>query len=103
MPEINRELRRACRALRTRDLVTLLAQEHTDFFELAEVVGRWVWIAFTDRQPREITSRLAELGFHWNNRRQVWQHPCGQLRRLPSSTDPRSRFRTYFPADARRG
>jgi hypothetical protein len=29
---------------------------------------------------RYVTAELAQLGFHWNRRRQVWQHPCGQFR-----------------------
>jgi len=33
---------------------------------------------FDGKQPPTITAELAELGFHWNNHRQVWQHPCGQ-------------------------
>jgi precorrin-6B methylase 1 len=49
------------------------------FWEMAEVVGKWVWIQFDEKQPPQITAELSELGFHWNNRRQVWQHPCGQI------------------------
>jgi len=26
------------------------------------------------------TRALAELGFHWNNTRKAWQHPCGMYR-----------------------
>ena len=26
-----------------------------------------------------VTRVLAELGFHWNNTRQAWQHPCGTI------------------------
>jgi hypothetical protein len=86
------------RALRTESLLHLIRREAPEFWELAEVVGRWVWIRFDCKQPRQITAALAELGFHWNNRRQVWQHPCGTL--TPSSNrDPRRKYRSYFPAD----
>jgi hypothetical protein len=65
---------------------------------LAEVVGKWIWIQFDGKQPRQITAALAELGFHWNYRRQLWQHPCGTI--TPSSNqDPRRKYRSYFPAD----
>jgi hypothetical protein len=70
-PKIDMELRRANRALETERLLALLRNETPRFFELAEVVGKWVWIQFTEKQPSEVTRVLAELGFHWNNTRQV--------------------------------
>ena len=77
-PEIDFDLRRANRALETEKLLALLRSDAPRFFEIAEVVGKWVWIQFSDKQPPTITSVLAELGFHWNNTRQAWQHPCGR-------------------------
>ncbi len=56
--------------------------------------------SLTDKQPREVTAVLAELGFHWNNKRQVWQHPCGALTEGTDS-DPRQKYPTYFPSDAK--
>ena len=96
--KIDMSLRRANRQLETERLLELLRNETPRFFELAEVVGKWVWIQFSDKQPPTVTSVLAELGFHWNNRRQSWQHPCGTL---PESADydPRERYGSYFPAD----
>ena len=61
-------------------------------FELAEVVGKWVWITFPEPQEPQITAELSQLGFHWNNRRQVWQHPCGVFKGEP--VDPRSKYQT---------
>lgn len=49
-------------------------------FSHAVVVRKWVWVSFPDKQPRHITSVLSKLGFHWNSRRKVWQHPCGAIR-----------------------
>jgi hypothetical protein len=86
------------RALRTESLLHLIRREAPEFWELAEVVGRWVWIQFDDRQPSKITAVLSEFGFHWNNRRQVWQHPCGTIA-ATSNQDPRRKYRSYFPAD----
>ncbi len=85
--------------LGTENLLSLLQHEAPRFFEQAEVVGKWVWIQFDDRQPSQITSALSELGFHWNSRRQSWQHPCGRFTKGASS-DPRSKYGSRFPADA---
>jgi hypothetical protein len=79
-------------------VLKLLQKEAPRFWELAEVVGKWVWIRFDDKQPPTITAELSELGFHWNNRRQVWQHPCGQFM-SGVNYDPRRRHGSYFPAD----
>ena len=97
-PKINLELRRANRKLETGKLLSLLQSETPNFFELAEVVGKWVWIHFSDKQPPTVTRVLAELGFHWNNARQTWQHPCGTIVEEPATYDPRKRYGSYFAA-----
>ncbi|HEX3627178.1 MAG TPA: hypothetical protein VH280_17360 [Verrucomicrobiae bacterium] len=98
-PKINMELRRTNRALDTEKLLALLSKQAPRFFELAEVVGKWVWIQFTEKQPAEVTSVLAELGFHWNNARQIWQHPCGTINEQRATYDPRNRYGSHFAAD----
>ena len=100
LPPINFARRRANRELPTERVIQLLQQEAPRFFEIAEVVGKWVWIHFTEKQPRQVTAILAELGFHWNNKRQTWQHPCGALTEGTES-DPREKYPNYFPADAK--
>jgi hypothetical protein len=100
-PEIDFALRRANRALETEKLLALLRSDAPSFYEIAEVVGKWVWIQFSDKQPPTITSVLAELGFHWNNTRQAWQHPCGTIRRERAAFEPRKRYRSYFAADVK--
>ena len=97
-PKINMELRRANRTLDTEKLLALLRSETPNFFELAEVVGKWVWIQFSDKQPPTVTRVLAELGFHWNNTRQTWQHPCGTITER-ADYDPRKRYGSYFAAN----
>ena len=67
-------------------------------FECAEVVGQWVWIRFEAIPPQPTRTALAQLGFHWNNTRQCWQHPCGQLRSR-GQQEPREKYESYFPAD----
>jgi hypothetical protein len=97
-PTIDMVKRRRNRSLPTDRLLELMQKEAPRFWELAEVVGKWVWIQFSDKQPPEITAELSQLGFHWNNRRQVWQHPCGQV--LDGANyDPRRRYGSFYPAD----
>ena len=91
--------RQANRQLSTQDLLALLRTEAPRFYELAEVVGHWVWIQFTEKQPPQVTSVLAEFGFHWNNKRQTWQHPCGHLTQ-GTPNDPRAKYGSHFAADA---
>ena len=100
LPPINFARRRANRELSTERVIQLLQREAPRFLELAEVVGKWIWVQFKEKQPREVTARLAEFGFHWNNKRQVWQHPCGALTEGTES-DPRAKYPTYFPSDVK--
>src|ERR1043165_7938730 len=87
------------RGLNTDKLLALIQTETPQFFGLAEVVGKWVWIHFEEKQPSEVTRVLAELGFHWNNTRQTWQHPCGTIKEKRADYDPRKRYGSYFAAD----
>jgi hypothetical protein len=98
-PKIDFALRQANRKLETEKLLALLRNEKPDFFKLAEVVGKWVWIQFTDKQPPTVTRVLAQLGFHWNKTRQTWQHPCGSPPVEAATYDPRRRYGSYFAAD----
>jgi hypothetical protein len=95
------DLRRANRCLPTDKVLQMLQEEAPRFYELAEVVGKWVWIQFQEKQPRDVTAILSQLGFHWNNTRQAWQHPCGHFRKEPSAKDPREIFGSHFAADAK--
>ena len=100
LPPIDLRKRRQRRSFTTEQVLGLLQHEAPQFFDLAEVVGKWVWVEFKDKQPRDITAQLAEFGFHWNNKRQAWQHPCGQLR-PGTEHDPRQKYQAYFPAHVR--
>ena len=99
LPAINFKRRKVNRSLNTESVLSLLREEAPSFFAVAEVVGKWIWIQFTEKQPREVTAALAELGFHWNNFRQTWQHPCGTLAER-SVFDPRKKYGSSFPARA---
>jgi hypothetical protein len=100
LARINFARRRVNRSLDTESLLSVLRCRGPRFFELAEVVGTWVWIQFADKQPVEVTRALAEFGFHWNRTRQAWQHPCGLRREIAASYDPRKRYGSYFAADS---
>jgi hypothetical protein len=89
--------RRLNRDLSTERVLHMLRTRAPQFWEIAEVVGDWIWIQFEGKQPKQVTAALAEFGFHWNGRRQLWQHPCGQYIES-ASYDPRRRYGSYFPA-----
>ena len=99
-PKIDLKRRFTNRALSTENLLVLLRSESPNFFAVAEVIGKLVWIQFDGKQPLPVTSALSELGFHWNNTRQAWQHPCGTLADERASYDPRKRYGSYFAAKA---
>ncbi|MDR3458083.1 MAG: hypothetical protein P4N60_11595 [Verrucomicrobiae bacterium] len=95
---IDSEARKKNRTLPTEKVLHLLQTASPELFRLAEVVGKWVWVAFQDQPAAEIRQQLAQLGFHWNRERQAWQHPCGQFR-LASVQDPHQKYSSYYPAD----
>jgi hypothetical protein len=99
LPKINFARRRVNRSLDRETLLAVLRGSSPRFFELAEVVGKWIWIQFSEQPVVEIRQQLAELGFHWNNTRGVWQHPCGLERSERATFDPRKVYGSYFAAD----
>jgi hypothetical protein len=97
---IDAEARKKNRILPITKVLELLKTSNPGLFNLAEVVGRWIWVAFRETPAPELRQQLAQLGFHWNRERQAWQHPCGAFR-LRSMTDPHQKYSCYFPADIR--
>ena len=61
--------------------------------------GRLASNRFSYDEPREITASLAEFGFHWNNLRQTWQHPCGTLTE-GTPFEPRKKYGSRFATKA---
>ena len=58
------------------------------------MLGKVHWRSGLTPRAQTERSALFELGFHWNPRHQVWQHPCGVLRPgAPAGPLPR-----YIPA-----
>ena len=95
---IDTEARKKNRTLPTPKVLELLKISNPGLFNLAEVVGKWVWVTFRETPAPELRQILAQLGFHWNRERQAWQHPCGQFR-LHSVQDPHQKYSSYYPAD----
>jgi len=90
----------ANRGLPTEKVLNYLRTRLPGQYELAEVVGKWVWLDVSPARKPALANWLWTLGFHWNQRRGVWQHPCGRFDPLGSHpTDPRAKYRCYFPAD----
>lgn len=97
---IDGEARKQNRVLPTPKVSGLLQTQLPDAYRLAEVVGKWIWVHFENTPAAEIRQQLAQLGFHWNRERQAWQHPCGQFSSTGSTTDPREKYSSHFPAAA---
>jgi hypothetical protein len=98
---IDTEARKKNRTLPTPKVLNLLLTNAPAVYRLAEVVGKWVWVRFTETPAAEIRQQLAQLGFHWNRQRQAWQHPCGKFS-LSSAQDPHEKYSSYFPVRIRR-
>jgi len=58
------------------------------------------WLDVLPSIKPNLAALLWALGFHWNRRRGVWKHSCGSFDPLGyHPTDPRAKYRSYFPAD----
>ena len=98
---IDTEARKKNRTLPTPKVLNLLHTQLPAAYRLAEVVGKWVWVRFTEQPAAQVRQQLAQLGFHWNRERQAWQHPCGNFS-LGSQADPHEKYSSYRPASIRR-
>jgi hypothetical protein len=92
LPQLDPIRRRENRLLSTQQLLELLHNQAPQLWEIAQVVGRWVWIQFPERPPASHTAALSQLGFSWNKKRHSWQHPCGDTRSIAATYDPRERY-----------
>ena len=98
LPYVNYQQREENRALATEKVLDLLRHWMPCQYELAEVVGKWIWITFTEQPAEQVRGQLSQFGFHWNNVRKCWQHPCGQFATDGSGADPRQKYGSHFPA-----
>jgi hypothetical protein len=99
LPYVNFEQREENRALPTDRVLELLRRWMPAQYELAEIVGKWVWITFPEQPAEQVRGQLSQFGFHWNNYRKCWQHPCGQFATEGSGADPRQKYGSHFAAD----
>jgi hypothetical protein len=97
LPKLHFALRHKNRQLPPQNLLQLLQSEAPEFRQIAHVVGQWVWIQFRQKQPPTITSALSQFGFHWNQARKLWQHPCGVFCTGHADYDPRRRYGSHIP------
>jgi hypothetical protein len=94
------ETRRANRELPKEVVLNFIKSELPQQYEMAEIVGRWIWLNIPKNKHRATVNTLWRLGFHWNQRRCVWQHPCGAFAPYtPHPGDPREKYGSHFPAD----
>ena len=92
---IDLDTRAVNRALPQEEVLALL-RRHPAILRAAQIVGEWLWVEFSAIPERTTRATLAQLGFHWNNKRRLWQHPCGPM--TPASPDePRAKYGA-FPA-----
>jgi hypothetical protein len=100
-PYVNFAERDFNRKLSVEKVLEKLERWMPEQFKLAEVVGRrpdsgWIWITFPEPPIERIRAELSQLGFHWNNTRKCWQHPCGET--LPrGQQEPRDKYEAWFP------
>jgi hypothetical protein len=99
LPYVNFKQRDENRALATEKVLDLLRQWLPKAYDLAEVVGKWVWVTFPEQPAEQVRGQLSQFGFHWNNSRKCWQHPCGQFATEGSGADPRQKYGSHFAAD----
>ena len=99
LPYVNFKQRDENRALSTDSVLDLLRKWLPEVYGLAEVVGKWVWVTFPEQPAETVRGQLSQFGFHWNNSRKCWQHPCGQFATGGSGADPRQKYGTRFAAD----
>ena len=94
LPYVNFAQREQNRSLSTDQVLDLLRQWLPEQFNLAEIVGKWIWVTFPEPPAEKIRGQLSQFGFHWNNHRKCWQHPCGQFATEGSGADPRQKYGT---------
>ncbi len=99
LPYVNYAQRETNRSLSTDRVLDLLRRWLPGQYDLAEIVGQWIWITFPEQPAEQVRGQLSQFGFHWNNSRKCWQHPCGQFRTEGSGEDPRQRYGSRFAAD----
>ncbi len=90
-PYVNFKLRTERRSLPSSAVLDLLRQHLPQALPVAEIIGEWVWVTFAEQPVESVRTQLSQLGFHWNNIRKCWQHPCGHVTER-GTVDPRAKY-----------
>lgn len=77
LPQIDIEQRREARLWGADRVIEELKRVTQGAYSRAGLIGRWVWVHFSEAPAPELHAALSQLGFLWSPRRQCWQHPCG--------------------------
>jgi hypothetical protein len=77
------------RQLSTQEVISRLPENVKPY---ASIVGAWVWLDFPRKPKPETLDKIKPLGFTWNKKRKVWQHPCGEFRSFNPKDDPRQKY-----------
>jgi hypothetical protein len=88
---VNFRLRAERRSLPASSVLELLQKLLPDVYASAEIIGEWVWVTFAEQPAESVRMQLSQLGFHWNNVRKCWQHPCGHVTER-GTVDPRAKY-----------
>lgn len=91
MANYDRDKAKQNRNMGAADVLACLKADFPEVWELAEVVGRWVWVRFDEKPAAAVRAYLLELGFHFNRKRGCWQHACGVYCKQ-SPGDPRFKY-----------
>lgn len=85
----------ANRRLTAPEVLAKLSDEDRSF---CKVVGVWVWYINDHVPSTDTRDALKALGFKWNRKRGVWQHPCGRFTKN-APYDPRTKYQTRSPEE----
>ena len=73
-------------------IARLLSQRIPRLVPYTRLVGRWLWIEGASKPNEHERKDLHYLGFHWNRKRVLWQHPGGAFVSKASPADPRFKY-----------
>jgi len=90
--EAKKEQRRLNRYLPVKVVLERIHEQIPDVWDATKIVGKWVWIETDTKPERTVREMLSDLGFHWNTKREAWQHPCGEFRKFCPKGDPRDHY-----------
>ena len=66
----------------------------------ARMVGRWCWIAFSEKPSVEIRTALKEMGFRWIRKRSQWANSFGRPSRAAQGYRPWDKYSTVSLDDS---